>query len=198
MSQSFTEQYLADAISWFRAYKELGERALVQVSNEELFTKLDNESNSIAVIMKHLTGNMSSRWTDFLTSDGEKPGRNRDLEFVVETETSRDELMASWQSAWAVVFRALEPITEDDFKKTITVRGEQHTVIQAINRQMTHYAYHVGQIVFLAKHFRGSQWKSLSVPRNRSQEFNQYLASKLEQGESLEYPMNEAAKFPKC
>jgi hypothetical protein len=198
MSQSFTEQYLADAISWFRAYKELGERALVQVSNEELFTKLDNESNSIAVIMKHLTGNMSSRWTDFLTSDGEKPGRNRDLEFVVETETSRDELMASWQSAWAVVFRALEPITEDDFKKTITVRGEQHTVIQAINRQMTHYAYHVGQIVFLAKHFRGSQWKSLSVPRNRSQEFNQYLASKLEQGESFESPMNEAAKFPKC
>jgi hypothetical protein len=197
MSQSFTEQYLADAISWFRAYKELGERALVQVSNEELFTKLDNESNSIAVIMKHLTGNMSSRWTDFLTSDGEKPGRNRDLEFVVETETSRDELMASWQSAWAVVFRALEPITEDDFKKTITVRGEQHTVIQAINRQMTHYAYHVGQIVFLAKHFRGSQWKSLSVPRNRSQEFNQYLASKLEQGESFESPMNEAAKFAK-
>jgi hypothetical protein len=195
MSKSFTQQYLADAIGWFRAYKEICEKALAQVSNEELFTKLDNESNSIAVIVKHLAGNMTSRWTDFLTSDGEKPGRNRDLEFVVETETSRDELMGLWQRAWAVVFSALEPLTEDDFKKTIRVRGEQHTLIQAINRQMTHYAYHIGQIVFLAKHFRGDQWKSLSVPRNRSREFNQYLASKLEQGETLESPMNEAAKF---
>jgi len=195
MAESLSQHYLADAIGRFRAYKELGERAIAQVSDEELFVKLEEESNSIAVIMKHLAGNMTSRWTDFLTTDGEKPGRDRDWEFVIESEITRDQLMGSWERAWAVVFNALEPLSEEDFKRKVKVRGEDHSIIQAINRQMTHYAYHIGQIVFLAKHFRGSRWESLSVPRNRSQEFNRYLASKLEQGETLESPMNEAAKF---
>jgi hypothetical protein len=197
MSDSFSEQYLADVIERFRAYKELCERAIAQVSDGDLFVKLDSESNSIAVIMKHLVGNMTSRWTDFLTTDGEKPGRDRDLEFVIESEITRDQLIGSWERAWAVVFSAVEPLSKEDFQRKVRVRGEDHSIIQAVNRQMTHYAYHIGQIVFLAKHLRGNQWQSISVPRNRSQEFNRYLASKLEQGEMLESPMNEAAEFAK-
>lgn len=192
MDDFFQTQYLADALTTFRAYKELAAKALSQTTDAELFTTLDEESNSIAVIMKHLAGNMISRWTDFLTSDGEKPDRNRDLEFVIEANTTRDELTAYWERGWQALFFALESLRSDDFSRKIRIRGEEHTIVQAINRQLTHYVYHIGQIVFLAKHFRSHEWQSLSVPRNRSTEFNEYLATK--QG-ATEHRMEEAAKF---
>jgi hypothetical protein len=128
--------------------------------------------------MKHIAGNMFSRWTDFLTTDGEKPNRQRDLEFVIKPETTKDEIRAYWESGWQCLFNALEPLHPADFEKTVMIRGEAHTIVQAINRQLMHYAQHIGQIVFLAKHFRSAEWKSLSIPRNRSAEFNAYLAAK--------------------
>lgn len=127
--------------------------------------------------MKHIAGNMLSRWTDFLTSDGEKPDRNRDMEFVIESQTTKAELLAYWERGWNCLFGALAPLRPEDFDKTVLIRGQQHTIVQAINRQLTHYSYHIGQLVFLAKHFRSAQWQSLSIPRNRSAEFNAYLAT---------------------
>jgi len=178
MNESLGQHYLEDSIKSLRAYKKLAEKALDQLKEDEYFITLDEEANSIAVIMKHMAGNMFSRWTDFLTTDGEKPDRNRDLEFVIEPRTSKDEILAYWEKGWQRVFDALEPLTAEDLEKKVLIRGEEHTVIQAINRQLMHYAYHIGQIVFLAKHFRSSEWKSLSIPRNRSAEFNAYLADK--------------------
>ena len=128
--------------------------------------------------MKHMAGNMISRWTDFLTTDGEKPERNRDLEFVMLPETSKDDMLAYWERGWQCVFDAVEPLKPEDLMRTIRVRGQDHTVVQAINRQLAHYAYHVGQIVFLAKHFKSSEWQSLSVPKNRSAEFNAQLQNR--------------------
>jgi len=171
---SFTEDYLADALSSFRAYKKLADKAIAQTNDDELLVKLDEEANSIAIVMKHMAGNMISRWTDFLNSDGEKADRNRDMEFVIET-SSRDEVIAYWERGWKCVFDAIEPLTPADFSRTVTIRGQEHTIVQAVNRQLMHYAYHIGQIVFLAKHFRSTEWQSLSIPRNRSAEFNQYL-----------------------
>ncbi|HEY6803901.1 MAG TPA: DUF1572 family protein [Pyrinomonadaceae bacterium] len=175
MSYSFAEDYLKDALSSFRAYKKLADKAIEQAQDHEFFIALDEESNSIAVVMKHMAGNMISRWTDFLTTDGEKPDRHRDLEFVIADNTSRADVLAYWERGWQCVFAAVEPLTPADFEKTVTIRGEVHTIVQAINRQMAHYAYHVGQIVFLAKHFRSAEWKSLSIPRNKSAQFNQFL-----------------------
>ena len=172
MTQSPAQHYLADALRTFRDYKKLAERAFAQISGEDFFKTIDEESNSIAVNIKHMAGNMVSRWTDFLTTDGEKPERNRDIEFVILPGTTRDEMIAYWEGGWKCVFDAVEPLQPDDLMRTVTIRGEDHTVIQAINRQLAHYAYHTGQIVFLAKHFRSSEWQSLSVPRNRSAEFN--------------------------
>jgi hypothetical protein len=147
-----------------------------QVADEQLFTSLDEEANSIAIIAKHMAGNMRSRWTDFLTADGEKPDRNRDSEFVDPPHT-RQGLLEDWDHGWRCVFDALEPLSDADLGRTVTIRGEAHSVMQAINRQMAHYAYHVGQIVLLAKHFASDRWQSLSVPRNRSAEFNRRVAS---------------------
>ena len=178
MSESITREYLKDAIGSFKAYKKLADKAIQQVSDRELFVTLDEEANSIAVVMKHMAGNMLSRWTNFLTSDGEKPDRNRDMEFVIEEGTTKQSVLDYWERGWQAVFAAVEPLQPHDFEKTVNIRGEAHTIVQAINRQMTHYAYHVGQIVFLAKHFRSSEWKSLSVPRNRSAEFNAKMAAK--------------------
>ena len=178
MSESITREYLKDAIGSFKAYKKLADKAIEQVSDHELFVTLDEEANSIAVVMKHMAGNMLSRWTNFLTSDGEKPDRNRDMEFVIEEGTTKQSVLDYWERGWQSVFAAVEPLQPHDFEKTVNIRGEAHTIVQAINRQMTHYAYHVGQIVFLAKHFRSSEWKSLSVPRNRSAEFNAKMAAK--------------------
>jgi hypothetical protein len=176
MALQFTTSYLEDALAVFRYYKTLAERAMAQVSDEHLFTVLDAEANSIAVIVKHMTGNMRSRWTDFLTTDGEKPDRNRDREFI-DPPATRQALMADWEDGWARVFAALEPLTDSDLGRTVTIRGEAHSVMQAVNRQLAHYPHHVGQIVLLAKHFASDQWQSLSVPRNRSAEFNQKVAA---------------------
>ena len=177
MDEAIAKHYLEDSISSFRAYKKLAERAFEQVSDEEFFRALDEESNSIAVIMKHISGNMLSRWTDFLTTDGEKPDRNRDMEFVITPETTREDLMKQWERGWSCLFRALEPLQPEDLMRKVYIRGKEHTVLQAINRQLTHYPQHIGQIVFLAKHFRSSEWQTLSIPRNKSAEFNAYLAT---------------------
>ena len=147
-----------------------------QVSDEQLFVAIDPEANSIAIIVKHMVGNMRSRWTDFLTTDGEKPTRNRNGEFV-EPPATRAALLADWEEGWACVFSALEPLTDEDLGRTITIRGEAHSVMQAINRQLAHYPHHVGQIVLLAKHFAGERWQSLSIPRNRSAEFNRKVVA---------------------
>lgn len=172
-AEAIVQNYFEDALSSLRAYKDLADKAIAQMQDEELFVALDEESNSVAVIMKHMAGNMFSRWTDFLTSDGEKPNRNRDMEFVIESETTKDDVLAYWERGWARVFEALEPLRPEDFEKKVMIRGEEHTIVQAINRQLMHYSYHIGQIVFLAKHFRSAEWTSLSIPRNRSAEFNE-------------------------
>jgi hypothetical protein len=172
MALNFTTSYLHDSLDLFRHYKKLADRAIAQVNDKQLLEALDAESNSIAIIMKHMAGNMRSRWTDFLTSDGEKPNRHRDTEFE-NPPSSREALTTMWEEGWNLLFRALEPLSDDDLARTVEIRGEAHSVMQAINRQMAHYAMHVGQIIFLAKHFAHDHWQSLSVPRNRSEEFNQ-------------------------
>ena len=176
MALKFTTSYVEDALAVFRQYKLLGERAMAQVSDAQLFTSLDVESNSIAIIVKHITGNMRSRWTDFLTTDGEKPNRNRDSEFV-DPPATREALMREWEDGWARVFGAIEPLTDADLGRVVTIRGEAHSVMQAINRQLAHYPQHVGQIVLLAKHYAGEQWQTLSVARNKSAEFNRRVAT---------------------
>jgi len=176
MALKFTTSYIEDALAIFRQYKQLGERAVQQVSDEQLFASLDDESNSIAIIVKHITGNMRSRWTDFLTTDGEKPSRNRDSEFV-DPPATREALMRDWEEGWACVFGAVEPLTDADLGRTVTIRGEAHSVMQAINRQLAHYPMHVGQIILLAKHYAGERWQTLSVARKRSAEFNRKVAA---------------------
>jgi hypothetical protein len=173
----FIENYHTDALTSFRNYKKLAERAIEQVSDEEFISAIDEEANSIALIVKHIAGNLRSRWTDFLTADGEKPDRNRDTEFELIDDT-RESLMKFWEDGWRILFDALEPLSFEDFSKTITIRGEPHSIVEAINRQLTHYAYHIGQIVLLAKHFRSSEWKTLSIPKNRSAEFNKFVSDK--------------------
>lgn len=176
MAHQFTTSYIQDSIALFQQTKKLGEGAMAQVSDEQLFEALDSEMNSIAIIVKHMAGNMRSRWTDFLTSDGEKPHRNRDCEFV-DPADSRVALLNCWNEGWQCVFSALEPMTDADLERKVTIRGEPHSVMQAINRQIGHYSYHVGQMVFLAKHLQSANWKSLSVPRNKSAEFNRKVAA---------------------
>jgi hypothetical protein len=176
MPLKFTTSYVEDSTALFRFYKQLADRAMAQVTDEQLYLTLDHEANSIAVIVKHMAGNMRSRWTDFLTTDGEKPNRNRDSEFA-EPAATREALLEDWESGWAAVFGALEPLTDADLGRTITIRGEAHSVMQAINRQVAHYAHHAGQIVLLAKHYACDHWESLSVPRNRSAEFNRKVAA---------------------
>ena len=168
------ENYHADAVRSFRNYKKMAERAIEQVSDEEFFFLIDAEANSIALIVKHIAGNLRSRWTDFLTTDGEKPDRDRDSEFERAGDT-RGSLMKFWESSWQVLFDNVEPLSSEDLSRTVSIRGEPHTVIEAINRQLTHYAYHVGQIVFLAKHLRSADWKTLSIPKKRSAEFNKSM-----------------------
>jgi hypothetical protein len=176
MALVFTTSYVEDAKAIFHQYKRLAEGAMAQVSDEQLGATLDPEMNSIAVIVKHMAGNMRSRWTDFLTTDGEKPSRNRDSEFE-EPPATRTELMALWDDGWRCLFTALEGLTDADLVRTITIRGEAHSVMQAINRQVAHYPYHCGQIIFLAKHLQSANWKSLSVPRKQSAEFNRRVVA---------------------
>jgi hypothetical protein len=179
MPHQLSTSYLQDSIGLFRYYKKLADRAMAQCPDEALFVTLDAESNSIAIIVKHLAGNMRSRWQDFLTTDGEKADRNRDTEFETPPAT-RSELMEMWERGWKYVFDALEPLTEADLTRTVTIRSEPHTVMQAINRQIAHYAHHVGQILFLAKHLtftKTGKWESLSVPRGKSAEINAKVAA---------------------
>jgi hypothetical protein len=194
MSNKIIENYHADVVQSFRNYKKLAERAIEQVSDEEFLTAIDGEANSIAVIVKHIAGNLQSRWSDFLTSDGEKPDRNRDAEFEMIGDT-RESLMQFWESSWQILFENVEPLTVEDFSKTIMIRGEPHTIAEAINRQLTHYAYHIGQIVLLAKHFRVEDWKTLSVPKNKSAQFNQYLANKQKEGVAKTNRMEAPLEF---
>ena len=161
------DAYLDDVRLQFRKLKKLAEDALAQVKNEELNVTLDAESNSLAVIMKHMAGNLRSRFTDFLTTDGEKPDRNRDGEFEIDGNPGRATAFADWESGWTRLFETLNALTPADLLKDVHVRGERLSVIQALDRQMTHHAYHVGQIVFLAKHLRSADWKNLSMPRRR-------------------------------
>jgi hypothetical protein len=178
MNDQIGQHYLEDAVQTFRDYKKLADRAFAQTSDEDFFRALDPESNSIAVIVKHMAGNMLSRWTDFLTTDGEKPNRHRDMEFEMLPNTTKADMLAFWERGWQCVFAAIEPLTADDLMTLVKIRGQDHTVLQAINRQISHYANHVGQIVYLAKHFKSGEWQTLSVPRNRSAEFNAFLAEK--------------------
>lgn len=161
------QAYIDDCLHQLRKLKAQAERAIAQIKDEQLFLALDPESNSIAIIMKHMAGNMRSRWTDFLTTDGEKPHRNRDAEFESGSPETRKHVLADWEDGWSCALGAISALKPDDLGKTITIRGEPHSVLQAINRQLTHYAGHVGQIVLLAKHYSGSDWKSLSIPRKR-------------------------------
>jgi hypothetical protein len=175
MALEFTTSCLTDAISLFRYYKRLGDGALNQLTDGQIYAVLDAEMNSIAIIIKHVSGNMISRWTGFPLLDGERASRNRDAEFV-DPPAEPAEVLRLWEEGWRCVFAALEPLSDSDLARTVTIRGEAHSVMQAIHRQLAHYAYHVGQIVFLAKHLQHANWRSLSVPRNQSADFNKKVA----------------------
>ena len=162
---------LADAAAEFRRYKALAEDALAQASEAELLRTLDAESNSMAMIMKHIAGNLRSRWTDFLTTDGEKPDRRRDTEFVAEAPDTPQTLLQRWEEGWSRLFETLAALRPEDLDRIIVIRGEPHSALRALQRSLAHTAYHVGQIVFLAKHFAGERWKTLSIPRGKSEEF---------------------------
>ena len=167
-----TENLIELAAREFARLKRLADGAMVQVDDDAFFAHLDRDDNSIAVIVKHLAGNMRSRWTDFLTTDGEKPDRHRDGEFEIADTDSRNDLMAHWETGWAILLSALEPLTEADANREVLIRGEPLTVLQAVTRQLTHYAYHAGQIVLLARHYAGETWETLSVPKGGTVAFN--------------------------
>jgi hypothetical protein len=176
MAHHFETDYVKDSIAIFRQHKRFADRAIEQVTDEQLYAVLDPDANSIAVIMKHVAGNMRSRWTDFLTSDGEKANRNRDTEFEAPPET-RAELLAMWEEGWRIFFGALEPLSNADLERKVLIRTEPHSVMQAINRQMAHYSQHVGQIILLAKHFAGANWKTLTIPKKKSAQFTADVAA---------------------
>lgn len=179
------QNFLDESIASFLSYKKLAERAIMQVSDEEFFRAINEESNSIAAIVKHIGGNLRSRWTDFLTSDGEKPDRNRDSEFAAENDL-RKTVMQIWENGWNALFEALQSLRVEDLGKVVQIRGEDFTVVKAMNRSSMHTASHVGQITFLAKHFRCSEWKTLSIPKNNSAEFNNWLRENEDKGNYLE------------
>jgi hypothetical protein len=163
--------YLEEIKRQFRDHKRMGEAAMAQLEDMDFFVTLDPESNSVAALVKHIAGNARSRFTDFLTSDGEKPDRFRDAEFEVSAKTTREEVLRWWEQAWSHVFSALDALQPEDLQRTVTIRQEHHTVMQALNRALAHYAQHIGQIVFLAKHLSASQWQTLSIPRGKSEDY---------------------------
>jgi hypothetical protein len=169
---STAASYLDEAFRAFRGYKRLADGALVQLTDRDFFHLPDPESNSVALVVKHITGNLRSRWEDFLTTDGEKPDRNRDQEFVLSPADTREELMRRWERSWETVFNSVKGLKPEDITRTVYIRREPHTVLQATNRSMLHAAYHVGQIVYLGKHLRGAEWKTLSIPKGKSAEIN--------------------------
>jgi Protein of unknown function (DUF1572) len=176
MAHEFTTSYRKDSTDILHFYKRLAERAMAQVRDDGLFAAPDAESNSIAIIVKHLAGNMRSRWTDFLESDGEKPSRDRDAEFE-SPATTRAELMSDWEAGWKCVFDTLAGLKDEDMGRTVHIRGEAHSVMQAIQRMVAHTSYHLGQIVYLAKHYAGENWTAVSIPRGKSREFNSWMNS---------------------
>jgi Protein of unknown function (DUF1572) len=176
MSADIATHYIEEARRQFRGHKRMGEAAMAQLSDQDFFVTLDPESNSVAILVKHLAGNMRSRFTDFLTSDGEKPDRFRDREFELTADATRADVMKWWEVGWVCVLSAIEGLKPDDVMRTVTIRGEPHTVLQAVNRQIAHYAQHIGQMVFLCKHLRSSDWKTLSIPRGKSEEFKKASA----------------------
>jgi hypothetical protein len=171
MAVDVAVHYLEEARRQMRGHKRMGEGAMAQLRDEDFFVTLDPESNSVAILVKHLAGNMRSRFTDFLTTDGEKPDRFRDQEFELTPATTRADVMKWWEEGWACVLGAIDGLKPEDVMCTVTIRSEPHSVLQAINRQIAHYAAHIGQIVFLAKHLRSSDWKTLTIPRGKSEEF---------------------------
>lgn len=171
----FMTDYVKDSLAVFHLYKSLAEKALAQISDDDFFRQIDAESNSVAIIIKHIAGNMRSRWTDFLTSDGEKPSRDRDGEFIAHNATRAD-YMKEWQEGWQLVFDALQPLSNADLERKVMIRNEPHSVMQAINRQVAHYANHIGQIIFLCKHLSADHWTAVTIPRNRSRDFNAAVA----------------------
>jgi hypothetical protein len=177
-ADSADREYLQDIPAQFRALKSLADAALQRVSDDQFFHALDRESNSLALIVKHLAGNMRSRWTDMLTSDGEKPDRVRDREFVAEPSDTRDALMEAWHDGWTRAFRGIDALDAGDLTRTVLIRAEPHSVIRAIDRQLAHAAYHVGQIVFLAKHLTSATWTSLTIARGQSSAANDESAQR--------------------
>jgi hypothetical protein len=181
-SDNIGEAYLTDAIRNLRSYKKLAEAALSQTSDQDLFRLVDPDANSIAMLIKHTAGNMRSRWTNFLTTDGEKPDRHRDREFVIEEGTTRADVMAWWEEGWSCVLNSIASLGSDDLNRKVFIAGKEHTALQAINRQLLHYAGHVNQIILLAKHFAGPNWRSLSIPKGQSEtfakEFEKQLAAR--------------------
>ncbi|PEJ60282.1 hypothetical protein CN692_03035 [Bacillus sp. AFS002410] len=177
---SIAKQFLSNSLKEFQGIKKLGDRSIDQLDNEELHWHPTSESNSISIIVKHLSGNMISRFTDFMTTDGEKPWRNRDVEFEGNYK-SKDDLLTDWNKGWNVVFNTIESLKEEDVLKTVKIRGEEHTVLQAIHRQISHYGYHIGQIVYISKQIKNEKFTSLSIPKGKSQQF-------------LEFKLNEANK----
>jgi hypothetical protein len=175
MAFEVSTHYLEEARRQMHGHKRMGEGAMEQLKDEDFFVTLDPESNSVAILVKHLAGNMRSRFTDFLTTDGEKPDRFRDQEFELTPTTTRADVMKWWEEGWARVFAAIDPLKPQEVMRIVPIRGEPHTVLQAVNRQIAHYAQHIGQIVFLAKHLRSSEWKTLSIPRGRSEEFKKVV-----------------------
>ncbi len=177
MPHEFSTSYIADSLALFRQYKQWADRAMGQLSDEQLYQQIDPEANSIAILVKHLAGNMRSRFTEFLTTDGEKPDRNRDGEFV-DPPAARADLLAYWESGWKILFATLESLTDADLTSTVAIRSEPHSVMQAINRQVGHYCLHVGQIILLAKHYQGEQWKTLTIPKNASSDFHRRVLAR--------------------
>ncbi len=185
-----SESYLESIKKQFLYYKTLGEKAIAQLEAEQLFVTVNEDTNSIATIVKHISGNMLSRWTDFLTTDGEKEWRNRDAEFENDIQ-SKDEVMIAWEKGWKCLFDALNSLQPNQLSDIIYIRNEGHTVIEAINRQLAHYPYHVGQIVFYAKQLKNSSWQSLSIPRKES---NRYNAIKFAQEKEIKNFTDEELK----
>ncbi|WP_034970579.1 DUF1572 domain-containing protein [Chryseobacterium sp. FH1] len=170
-------------IKRFQYYKELGDKSLAQLSGEQIFWQYNEESNSIAIIIKHIAGNMLSRWTNFLTEDGEKPWRNRDSEFE-NTFKTKEEVLEYWEKGWLCLFEALNQITDENLNATIYIRGEAHSVVDAVFRQLAHYPYHIGQIVYIAKMMKNEDWQTLSIARNKSADFNLEMHSKFDEQEN--------------
>lgn len=178
MSTDFRTQYLDEVFRSMRGHKRLADDAIAQLTDEQFFALPDPESNSVALIAKHIAGNLRSRFTDFLTSDGEKPDRNRDQEFVISAEATRGEILSAWEEHWQLLFHTINSLQPDDLDRAVTIRAQPHTVLQALNRAAGHLAYHTGQIVFLAKHWKGAEWRSLSIPKGQSEQFGAEMLKK--------------------